>query len=201
MSALLNLESRHVLNLSKYACGERWYFEQQRGECNYLAIEFAAGGELMDYLLMEGKYALGERVARRLFRQTLEGLEHIHERRLTHRDIKPENLLFDAEFNIRIADFGFTTPIYDETGDWRLRENLGTQGYMAPEINQSPFYYGPAVDVFALGVTLFIMVMRRPPFSQATSSDPFYSQFCRDPQGFWEKHNKYRLDSEQPAPS
>jgi len=48
--------------------------------------------------------------------------------------LKPENLLFDQEYNLKIADFGFAAPLSGKDGSTYLRTILGTFGYMAPEI-------------------------------------------------------------------
>lgn len=39
------------------------------------------------------------------------GLDYCHTKGVVHRDLKPENLLFDDEFNLKVADFGFATAI------------------------------------------------------------------------------------------
>jgi len=54
---------------------------------------------------------------------------YIHSKGVCHRDLKLENLLFDNEFNLKVADFGFAR---NDTGS--LKSRLGTEGYMAPEI-------------------------------------------------------------------
>lgn len=41
----------------------------------------------------------------------MDGLEYVHKNGITHRDLKPENVLFDNNFNVKIADFGFAAPI------------------------------------------------------------------------------------------
>jgi len=40
----------------------------------------------------------------------MSGLEYCQRHDVTHRDLKPENLLFDNEFNVKIADFGLSAP-------------------------------------------------------------------------------------------
>ena len=71
---------------------------------------------------------------------------------------------------------------------------LGTPGYMAPEIMEGRPYIGAAVDIYALGVTLFAMVTKSTPFqplnklSQGQSviaSDKLYSLFCLDKETYY----------------
>lgn len=61
-------------------------------------------------------------------------LYYLHSKGYAHRDLKPENVLFDKDFNLKIADFGFAT-LLDKYGDGKLKTILGTEGYMAPELN------------------------------------------------------------------
>lgn len=48
--------------------------------------------------------------------------------------MKPENVLYDDDFNLKIADFGFATAIAGKHGDGLLSTYLGTDNYMSPEI-------------------------------------------------------------------
>lgn len=88
----------------------------------------------------------------------LKGIEYVHKHGITHRDMKPENLLFDAYFNLKIADFGFAAPLTGRDGSGYQYTKLGTESYMAPEIHQRKPYNGASVDLFAAGIILFIIV-------------------------------------------
>eukprot|EP01022_Parablepharisma_sp_SALTPOND_P017044 TRINITY_DN263_c0_g1_i6.p2 TRINITY_DN263_c0_g1~~TRINITY_DN263_c0_g1_i6.p2 ORF type:complete len:298 (+),score=-25.76 TRINITY_DN263_c0_g1_i6:642-1535(+) len=62
---------------------------------------------------------------------------------------------------------------------------VGTQSYMAPEIN-SGSYSGPAADAFALGILLFCLAVKRLPFKRAQPTDPLYSRIAAgDYAGYW----------------
>jgi len=79
-------------------------------------------------------------------------------------------------FDIKIADFGFAGPMAGRNGEGYLKTTLGTLPYQAPEINLRMKYRGEDVDIFSLGVILFILVTGVPPFKTAHDSDFFYRQ-------------------------
>ena len=84
-------------------------------------------------------------------------MNYVHNKGVTHRDLKPENVLYDDNFNLKIADFGFAAPIEGKDGSGTLKTRLGTESYMAPEIHMKKPYSGSSVDLLASGIILFIM--------------------------------------------
>eukprot|EP00830_Metopus_es_P020176 TRINITY_DN788_c0_g1_i2.p1 TRINITY_DN788_c0_g1~~TRINITY_DN788_c0_g1_i2.p1 ORF type:complete len:454 (-),score=121.68 TRINITY_DN788_c0_g1_i2:10-1371(-) len=151
----------------------------------YLVLDLVKGGELFDYIAVSGRFS--DKVARHYFKQFLQALEYLHGKGYAHRDIKAENVLLDTNYDLKLADFGFSTPMTGKDGSGKLSTQKGTPGYMAPEILMMKPYSGEKVDVFAAGVMLFIMVAQHPPFRKAANADPLYKMFLQNNAAFWAK--------------
>ena len=132
--------------------------------------------------------------ARRATRDTLLGLEFLHYIGIIHRDIKPANLLSTKDGNVKISDFGVSylgRPIQENDPEQGLTEkdvsggvsaiddekelarSVGTPAFWAPEMcyeDPAQFEGGlppkitGALDLWALGITLYCMVYARLPF-------------------------------------
>ncbi|KAF5600979.1 CAMK RAD53 kinase [Fusarium circinatum] len=137
----------------------------------YLVLELAPEGELFNYIVMKQK--LSEDESRKLFVQLFQGIKYLHERNIVHRDIKPENiLLVDKNLHVKLADFGLAKIIGEESFTTTL---CGTPSYVAPEIlaDSKQRKYTKAVDVWSLGVVLYICLCGFPPFSDELYSRDF----------------------------
>ncbi|XP_039971131.1 serine-rich adhesin for platelets isoform X2 [Bactrocera tryoni] len=124
-----------------------------------LVMEFAAGGELYDYL--SERKVLSEEEARRIFRQVATAVYYCHKHKICHRDLKLENILLDEHGNAKIADFGLSN-VFDEQN--LLSTFCGSPLYASPEIVEGTPYQGPEVDCWSLGVLLYTLVYGSMPF-------------------------------------
>lgn len=131
----------------------------------YLVFELLERGEVMQ---VPGDPPMSESKARSYFRDILLGLEYLHFQRIVHRDIKPSNLLIDANGRVKIADLGVCNE-FDGSDDL-LSSSAGTPAFMAPEVldPSTKTYSGRALDVWALGCTLYAFVYGRLPYTADT---------------------------------
>ena len=98
----------------------------------------------------------------------LDVLSYCHESKgVVHRDLKLENILVTDNMDLKVADFGFST--YKKID--KLDSYRGTMTYMAPEIKELKPYNGKQIDIFSLGVTIFIMVVGNFPFKEAKKDE------------------------------
>jgi serine/threonine protein kinase len=112
--------------------------EQKFIDTILLVLEYAPGGELFDILYYTS--ALNEKIARTYFKQLMDGMEACHDAGICHRDIKPQNLLLDANFQLKIADFGLAK-VFEKDEDALMRTfYVGTRGYQSPEILKKKEY-------------------------------------------------------------
>ncbi len=129
----------------------------------YIVMAYMPAGTLTDRI-RQGALPLGEVV--RLVDQIAEGLDHAHREGVIHRDFKPSNVLLDKNGNAHLADFGIAK-ISESTAALTGSGIVGTPAYMAPEM-ASEGLVSPAVDVYALGVTLYQMLTGRYPYQGDT---------------------------------
>ncbi|XP_076975128.1 serine/threonine-protein kinase SIK1-like isoform X2 [Tamandua tetradactyla] len=125
----------------------------------YIVTEFAKNGEMFDYLTSSGR--LSEAEAREKFWQILSAVEYCHSRHIVHRDLKTENLLLGSAMDIKLADFGFGN--FYKSGE-PLSTWCGSPPYAAPEVFEGKEYEGPQLDIWSLGVVLYVLVCGSLPF-------------------------------------
>uniref|UniRef100_A0A8C7Q0T2 non-specific serine/threonine protein kinase n=1 Tax=Oncorhynchus mykiss TaxID=8022 RepID=A0A8C7Q0T2_ONCMY len=125
----------------------------------YIVTEYAKNGEMFDYLTSNGR--MSEDEARKKFWQILMAVDYCHRHHIVHRDLKTENLLLDTNMNVKLADFGFGN--FYNSGE-PLSTWCGSPPYAAPEVFEGKEYEGPQLDIWSLGVVLYVLVCGSLPF-------------------------------------
>jgi tRNA A-37 threonylcarbamoyl transferase component Bud32 len=141
----------------------------------YLIMEYVDGATLAQVIEREGP--LSEQRAAGVALQMLSILDAAHALGIVHRDIKPANIMITAAGQVKLADFGIAHMV----GGTRLTGSgvIGTPAYMAPEQLQG-LDITPAVDLWALGATLYDAVAGRNPFDRQTTAATFHAILMAD---------------------
>ncbi|CAM9308828.1 unnamed protein product, partial [Ectocarpus sp. 12 AP-2014] len=123
----------------------------------YLVLELASGGELYKSLVDVGHFS--ERRAAVYVKEVADALSYCHSKHVIHRDLKPENLLVGHNGELKIADFGWSVHAPSN----RRQTFCGTLDYLPPEMVEGKDH-NESVDIWALGVLMYELLVGTPPF-------------------------------------
>ena len=121
-----------------------------------MVMEYVKGYSLLDSLNQTGCYQECE--AQKVFCQIVSAVKYMHGRNIAHRDLKLENILLTFQRNIKLIDFGFSALV-----NGLLTTQCASFPYAAPELFNAEGYT-EKVDVWALGVILYGMLVGELPF-------------------------------------
>lgn len=168
VSHCINLKSPHLVSIfdvKKSAEGE--YF---------VIMEYCSGPSLRDLLIAEPN-GFGPQKAAFFTREIAKGLAYLHDRGIVHRDLKPGNIFYDDGY-VKIGDYGLSKFISVSRHSAQTA-SVGTVHYMAPEIGSGN--YSKGVDIYALGVMLYEMLLGRVPFDGSTMGEVLMKHLTAQP--------------------
>ena len=139
----------------------------------YLTTEFLGRDFINFYDLIKNStgQGFGEDAGRFFLLQMLDALEYLHSKAgVVHRDLKLENILIDENVTFKLIDLGLS-----DSGNLKaLTGAVGSPSYVAPEVLEQTVYDGCKVDLFSMGVLLFIMVKGQFPHGTKILHDKYY---------------------------
>lgn len=149
-NAYLYLDHPNIVKLTDY-------FEE-----GYLILEYIEGKNLREYMKsVTGPSPISQ--AALFVNEVLKAIAYAHKNDRIHMDIKPANIMLsDVKDEIKVIDFGISVDLREK----QIREIMGTPYYMSPEQTIPGRSVDERTDIYALGITLFELVMGRPPFAE-----------------------------------
>ena len=159
----------------------------------YLVLEYCEHGDLMTFdeqknIFTVNKYIFEkhlkknscelniekvyytENLIRSFIRQIIRGLNYLHRIGVIHKDLKPNNILLDKDNNCKIIDFNFSSILENRWVD-NVGKKVDCNDYFRPseicdlnDVEGKKEYKGMPVDIWALGVTAYILSYNRFPF-------------------------------------
>ncbi|KAG0618371.1 hypothetical protein M758_4G058300 [Ceratodon purpureus] len=196
--ALKIMNKRHIIRESKvkFVKMERMILDQldypgvvklcftfQDVNSLYMGLECCSDGELFDQI--RRKKRMSEEETRFYTAEIVDILDYIHAQGIIHRDLKPENLLIASDGHLKLCDFGSAKMVRPLPNGFFQSEGensaafVGTAEYVSPEVlHGNPVNH--AVDLWALGCTVYQMLEGRPPFKAATEYLIFQKVMARE---------------------
>ncbi len=187
ITALMKIKHQNIIGYVDYKKDGLYTTKNKKEKkVDYIMTELASNGEIFEIIHKTGRFS--ENCCRFYMKQLVSALKYLNDQNIAHRDIKLENLMLDDNLDLKLIDFGFAT-FFD-----RERKNktiVGTHGYLCPELNNRRCYNPHKADIFAAGISLFILFFGHPPFHEALLSNKYYNAFVRENDAFWKFHQNH----------
>ena len=152
---MMLLRHPHIVGLRDFLVDSRYF---------YILMDYVNGGQLLHYIVRRQR--LSERRSAHLARQIVSALDYLHRNSIVHRDLKIENILIDKTGRVvKLIDFGLSNLYGPER---LLTTYCGSLYFAAPELLRASPYRGPEIDIWSLGVIIFVMVTGAVPFDDTT---------------------------------
>lgn len=169
VSHCINLKSPHLVSI--------FDVKKNANDEYFVIMEYCSGPSLRDLLIAEPN-GFGPQKAAFFTREIAKGLAYLHDRGIVHRDLKPGNIFYDDGY-VKIGDYGLSKFISVSRHSAQTA-SIGTVHYMAPEIGSGN--YSKGVDIYALGVMLYEMLLGKVPFEGSSMAEVLMKHLTAQPE-------------------
>jgi hypothetical protein len=169
ISSCINLKSPHLVSI--------FDVKQNKDGDYFVIMEYISGPSLRDLLVAEPQ-GLGTQKAAFFVKELAKGLGYLHDRGIVHRDLKPGNIFYEDGY-VKICDYGLSKYISVSRHSAQTA-SVGTVHYMAPEVGSGN--YSRSIDIYALGVMLYEMLLGRVPYEGASMGEVLMKHLTSQPE-------------------
>ena len=141
------------------------YFEDE--ENVYIIMELCYNNTLHE--LLKRRKKLTELETQYYVYYLIKALQYIHNLKIIHRDLKLANLFLTENMQMKLGDFGLAALLRFD-GE-RKRSLCGTPNYMAPEILEGKTGHSFEVDIWSIGIIIYILLIGKPPFETTSAKE------------------------------
>jgi serine/threonine protein kinase len=150
-------------------------------------LDYCQGGDLFNLIARSGwkSHPIAEKYC--IFKQLVYAVQFIHSKGIAHRDLKPENILIDSYGLVKLTDFGIAEYTHEIPSDLdsplkKFTSFVGSPPYIPPELmkiqkDHTGEYDPYKLDLWSVGVILFVLIYQNAPFRSASPSDQLYRDF------------------------
>jgi len=149
--AISMLEHQNIVSIYEYGEANGYHF---------FAMQYVDGEDLSRRIADKKHMAFTEVVD--IAKQMCRGLRYAHSKSVVHRDIKPQNVLINKNGTILLSDFGIAK-IFSFSAITVTGMAVGTPEYMSPEQAEGRSL-DAQTDIYSLGIVMYEMLTKRPPF-------------------------------------
>ncbi|XP_042010191.1 serine/threonine-protein kinase BLUS1-like isoform X1 [Salvia splendens] len=133
----------------------------------WVVMPFMAEGSCLHLMKIAYQEGFEESAIGSILKETLKALEYLHHNGNIHRDVKAGNILMDSNGEVKLADFGVSSCMFDRGDRQRSRNTfVGTPCWMAPEVLQPGTGYDFKADIWSFGITALELAHGHAPFSK-----------------------------------
>ena len=172
-------------------------------DCTYYVLDYHSEGDLFDNILERKRYVGEDDLAKQVFLQILDAVDFCHSIQLYHRHLTPENILVSGHGrNVKLSGFGCAVsyddpnpltridPTYEAPGkipDCATGTITNRSTFVIVEISNLMRHRTPNLriwkycDIWSLGILLVILVTGKIPWEEASTEDPAYQAYLRNP--------------------
>ncbi|MBI2073641.1 MAG: serine/threonine protein kinase [Gemmatimonadetes bacterium] len=147
----------------------------------YLALEWADGQPLADYVARHGRLPAPE--VAQIVEQLAGALAAAHAVGIIHRDLKPENIIYDAPSRaVKLLDFGIARDAQEDPAERLTRTGffVGTLQYVAPEALSGELV-GEAADIYSLATITYYLLTGVHPYTGRSPRQLFQKLLTEPP--------------------